>query len=90
MAQLGYVVIAAWKNLTPYEGKEGVNYSPHFVTVSPKQDSEIFIDASEINVAHVGGDKNEEKSLFDAFRAKANPIKQKEIYFYCNIYQSFI
>lgn len=88
MAQLGYVVIVAWKNLTPKGNDPNTNYSPHFVTVRPCEGE--YLGLQLLNVAHVGGGTNEEKSLFEAFSAEDDKTKQKSIYFYCNMRQSFI
>lgn len=91
MAQLGYVVIAAWKNLTPYEGKEEVNYSPHFVTVRPSRFEKKFKSIESIEVAHVGEADNEVRNLLGAFKSAGNKKKKKdEVVFYCNINQKFI
>lgn len=88
MAQLGYVVIAAWKNLTPKGTDQNVNYSPHFVTVRSCEGKYPGLDL--LRVAHVGGGKNKVKTLIEAFDAKDNIEKQCKIYFYCNIQQCFI
>lgn len=85
MAQLGYVVIAAWKNLETNPKK---NQSPHFVTVRPCKGKYPGLDL--LRVAHVGGGKNKVKTLIKAFDAKDNIEKQCKIYFYCNIQQCFI
>ena len=81
MAQLGYVVIAAWKNKSP-------NGSPHFVTVSPSIFMEVFNEYDFPEVAHVGGGKNMRLPLLDAFDADTNMAD--EIYFYCNLKQEFV
>ena len=88
MAQLGYVVIAAWKNLTPYEGKEGVNYSPHFVTVLPNQLLKKVTEKNIglINVVHIGGNGNGIKTLSDAFGSNC----YNQVDFYFNIKQQFL
>lgn len=92
MAQLGYVVIAAWKNLTPFADEEGVNYSPHFVTISPIQYTNNFINQNQIKVAHVGGGTNKFLPLKNAFDQPGNYKKKScdEVLFYCNIKQCFI
>ena len=77
MAQLGYVVIAAWKNL---ENNPKKNQSPHFVTVRPCKGKYPGLDL--LRVAHVGGGKNKVKTLIKAFDAKDNIEKQCKIYFY--------
>lgn len=82
MAQLGYVVIACWKNTSK-------NGSPHFVTVRPCEGE--YEGLKLLKVAHVGSDKNREKSLEDAFKSSGKDKKKySEILFYCNIKQSFI
>jgi len=85
MAQLGYAVIASWKNTA--------GGSPHFVTVVPK-DYEIPCPSLEnLMVAHVGGGENGEKSLQNAFKGIGNNSalqKYNEVLFYCNVCQSFI
>lgn len=88
MAQLGYVVIAAWKNLTPYEGKEGINYSPHFVTVLPNQLLKKVTEKNIglINVVHIGGNGNGIKTLSDAFGSNC----YNQVDFYFNIKQQFL
>lgn len=91
MAQLGYVVIASWKNLTPFEGEEGINYSPHFVTVRPSRFEKKFKSIESIEVAHVGEADNEVRNLLGAFKSAGNKKKKKdEVVFYCNINQKFI
>lgn len=91
MAQLGYVVIASWKNLTPFEGEEGINYSPHFVTVRPSRFEKKFKSIESIEVAHVGEAYNEVRNLLGAFKSAGNKKKKKdEVVFYCNINQKFI
>ena len=81
MAQLGYVVIAAWKN-------KSQNGSPHFVTVRPCAGE--FPGEDDLPVAHVGAGRNEEKRLQDAFSGQGNEDKKyKEVLFYCNINQNF-
>lgn len=83
MAQLGYVVIAAWKNLSK-------NGSPHFVTVRPCE--EEYLGIKLLKVAHVGGGGNMEKNLAEAFGGSGNNGEKKirEVLFYCNIKQCFI
>ena len=84
-------MIAAWKNLTPYEGKEGVNYSPHFVTARPSRFEKKFKSIESIEVAHVGEADNEVRNLLGAFKSTGNKKKKKdEVVFYCNINQKFI
>lgn len=86
MAQLGYVVIAAWKNTSN-------NGSPHFVTVRPCEGE--YPGLESLLVAHVGSvytdeDKNihcnEIRKISRAF------VKNSfdDIEFYCNIKQTFI
>ena len=79
MAQLGYVVIAAWKNLETNPKK---NQSPHFVTVRPCKGK--YQGLASLKVSHVGAVKNEVRELGEAFS------EVNEINFYCNINQSFI
>ena len=86
MAQLGYVVIASWKNTA--------GGSPHFVTVVPK-DYQIECPKKPENlmVAHVGGGENREKNLKTAFKGTGNNTalqKYNEVLFYGNIHQNFI
>lgn len=81
MAQLGYVVIAAWKNTSN-------NGSPHFVTVRPCEGE--YPGLESLLVAHVGGGSNRTMTLIKAFNAKDDIKKQGEIKFYCNIQQCFI
>lgn len=90
MAQLGYVVIAAWKNLTPKGNDPNINYSPHFVTVSPVGFMERFNKYDCPEVAHVGGGENRRLPVFDAFSTEYGEEKANEIYFYCNLKQKFI
>ena len=90
MAQLGYVVIAAWKNLETNPKK---NQSPHFVTVRPCKGK--YPGLKSLKVAHVGGSYkdennnthgNEVRKISTAFGENSlNNIK-----FYCNIKQNFI
>lgn len=90
MAQLGYVVIAAWKNLETNPKK---NQSPHFVTVRPCKGQ--YPGLKSLKVAHVGGSYkdennnthgNEVRKISTAFGENSlNNIK-----FYCNIKQNFI
>ena len=75
-ANLGYVVIVAWEN-------EAEGGSPHVVTVRPSDVK--YTDNDSILVAHVGGGKNEVRSLKGAFQRHSNDVK-----FYCNIQQIFI
>lgn len=90
MAQLGYVVIAAWKNLTPFADEEGVNYSPHFVTIKPTQCGEKYSDITRIIVAHVGLGVNKAKNMSNAFKGNGNTTnKIDEINFYVNMRQMF-
>lgn len=86
MAQLGYAVIASWKNTA--------GGSPHFVTVVPK-DYQIECPKKPENlmVAHVGGGENREKNLKTAFKGTGNNTalqKYNEVLFYGNIHQNFI
>ena len=82
MAQLGYVVIAAWRNITP-------KGSPHFVTVRPYEG--VYPGLDSVVVSHVGSGKNEERVLSSAFLGTGNEDKKyKEVFFYCNIEQNFI
>ena len=81
MAQLGYVVIAAWKNTSK-------NGRPHFVTVRPCE--EEYRNMNSLKVAHVGGGKNSIINIFKAFDTSVNDNKISEIKYYCNIKQSFI
>ena len=93
MAQLGYVVIVAWKNLKPYEKKDDENYSPHFVTVRPTIIGEAYPGLNNMLVAHVGYGNNCVKSLKNTFPDKGNnqDLKQyQEVFFFCNTFQSFI
>ena len=93
MAQLGYVVIACWKNLTLKGTDSNVNYSPHYVTVRPSDYSVKYSTENDIKVAHVGVSDNEERSLKEAFRGKGNEKNKKkynELLFYCNVKQKFI
>lgn len=83
MAQLGYVVIAAWKNLETNPKK---NQSPHFVTVRPSPCEEEYPGLKLLKVAHVGGEKNEVRELDGAFNFEI----LESICFYCNINQCFI
>lgn len=83
MAQLGYVVIAAWKNLETNPKK---NQSPHFVTVRPSPCEEEYPGLKSLKVAHVGGEKNEVRELRKAFKLDI----LESICFYCNINQCFI
>ena len=85
MAQLGYVVIACWKN-------NSKNGSPHFVTLFPCQGK--YIEKDMIQVAHVGGTytdvnrtvhHNEIRNLSNAFTKNS----LDDINFYCNIKQVF-
>lgn len=57
MAQLGYVVIAAWKNLETNPKK---NQSPHFVTVRPCKGK--YPGLKSLKVAHVGGSYKDENN----------------------------
>lgn len=89
MARLGYVVIAAWKNLTPKGNDPNINYSPHFVTVRPCKGE--YPGLESLLVAHVGSGINEEKFLEKAFSDEGNNTKKyKEVLFYCNVKQIFI
>lgn len=89
MARLGYVVIAAWKNLTPNGNNSKVNYSPHFVTVRPTEKE--YQGIKLLKVAHVGAGDNKELVLVKAYSGKGNKEdKYKEVCFYCNIRQCFI
>lgn len=83
MAQLGYVVIAAWKNTSK-------NGSPHFVTVRPCEGEYRNMDS--LKVAHVGNGTNGEMLLTKAFFGNGNnkEKKFKEVYYYCNIKEFFI
>ena len=81
MAQLGYVVIAAWKNTSK-------NGSPHFVTLRPFE--EEYRNMNSLKVAHVGGGENSIINIFKAFDTSVNDNKISEIKYYCNIKQSFI
>lgn len=82
MAQLGYVVIAAWKNTSK-------NGSPHFVTLRPSEG--VYENIKNLKVVHIGIDKNMEKKLVDAFPDSGNNTKKyKEVLFFCNINQKFI
>ena len=78
MAQLGYVVIACWKNTSK-------NGSPHFVTVRPCEGE--YRNMNSLKVAHVGNGTNGEMLLTKAFLGKGNSKekKYKEVYYYCNI-----
>lgn len=86
MAQLGYVVIAAWKNTSK-------NGSPHFVTVRPCKGK--YPGLKSLKVAHVGGSFNDENN-----NTHGNEIRKisttfgenslDDIKFYCNIKQNFI
>ena len=86
MAQLGYVVIASWKNPLKKNEKPNENHSPHFVTVVPKDYETPCPSLEDLMVAHVGKSPNQNKSLQRAFRSEI----LDSIYFYCNIQQSFI
>ena len=77
MAQLGYVVIAAWKNTSK-------NGRPHFVTVRPCE--EEYRNMDSLKVAHVGGDGNGIKDITIVFGRR----RLTQINFYCNINQNFI
>lgn len=82
MAQLGYVVIAAWKNISD-------SNPPHFVTVRPCEGE--YPGLESLLVAHVGRRENEEKFLEKAFLDEGNNTKKyKEVLFYCNVKQIFI
>ena len=89
MAQLGYVVVACWKN---EKGKNENNNEPHYVTILPFQNSKNFESQEQIKVAHVGRGINEEMSLKKAFDKSGNVKKKScnEVLFYCNIKQWFI
>ena len=76
MAQLGYVVIASWKNISE-------NGSPHFSTLRPCDG--IYQGIEMIEVANVGK-KNEIRKISEAFGS----TKIDSIFFYCNIKQVFI
>lgn len=76
MAQLGYVVIAAWKNTSK-------NGSPHFVTLIPCDG--MYLEIEMIKVANVGIE-NEIKTIGEAFGS----TKIDSIFFYCNIKQVFV
>lgn len=76
MAQLGYVVIASWKNISE-------NGSPHFSTLRPCDG--IYPGIEMIKVANVGK-KNEIIKICEAFGS----TKIDSIFFYCNIKQVFI
>ena len=78
MAQLGYVVIASWKNTS--------GGSPHFVTVVPKDYVTPCPSPENLMVAHVGGGENGERTLVPAFKRATI----KNICFYCNMKQQFI
>lgn len=90
MAQLGYVVIAAWKNLETNPKK---NQSPHFVTVRPCKGK--YPGLKSLEVAHVGGSYKDENN-----NTHGNGIRKistafgenslDNIKFYCNIKQNFI
>lgn len=88
MARLGYVVVAAWKNLTPKGNDPNLNYSPHFVTVRPCEGEYPGLEL--LKVAHVGGGTNKETYLLSAFDTTIDDSKLSEIKYYCNIKQSFI
>lgn len=92
MAQLGYVVIAAWKNLTPKGIDSNVNYSPHFVTIKPSNFSYNCPKKKLIQVAHVGSGDNCYKDLGKAFSCQGNKSETSmdEVKFYVNIHQSFM
>ena len=89
MAQLGYVVVACWKN---EKGKNENNNEPHYVTILPFQNSKNFVSQDQIKVAHVGRGINKEMSLKKAFDKSGNVKKKScnEVLFYCNIKQWFI
>ena len=82
MAQLGYVVIASWKNTS--------GGSPHFVTVVPKDYVTPCPSPENLMVAHVGGGDNGEKSLSYAFSTAFVRNEENNIFFYCNLQQHFI
>lgn len=82
MAQLGYAVIASWKNTS--------GGSPHFVTVVPKDYQTPCPEPENLMVAHVGGGDNGEKSLSYAFSTAFVRNEENNIFFYCNLQQHFI
>ena len=95
MAQLGYAVIASWKNPLKKNEKPNENHSPHFVTVVPKDYETPCPSPENLMVAHVGGKyideegvehENEERRILKAFAKNI----MSNINFYCNIKQIFI
>lgn len=88
MAQLGYVVIACWKNNLKKNEKPSENHSPHFVTIRPAENE--YQGIGLLQVAHVGAGLNKELKLLDAFDTAINDSKLSEIKYYCNVKQSFI
>lgn len=84
-ANLGYVVIGAWKNK---KGKNEANNSPHYVTVRPHVGGEA---TNDIHVAHVGTE-NGVLTYQSAFRGNGNIAgkkKYEEVRWYCNVKQVF-
>lgn len=63
MANIGYTVIGAWKNLN-HKYYEDLNTSPHFVTVRPGE--ELSKDNCPI-VANVGRSPNDKLTALQAF-----------------------
>ena len=88
MAQLGYVVIACWKNNLKKNEKPSENHLPHFVTIRPAENE--YQGIGLLQVAHVGAGLNKELKLLDAFDTAINDSKLSEIKYYCNVKQSFI
>ena len=95
MAQLGYAVIASWKNPLKKNEKPNENHSPHFVTVVPKDYETPCPSLEDLMVAHVGGKYidaegrehgNEERMLISAFYEQII----NDICFYCNLKQNFM
>ena len=84
MAQLGYAVIASWKNPLKKNEKPNENHSPHFVTVIPKDYVIECPERKDLPVAHVGGGENGERTLENAFG------DSDKVQFFCNINQKFI
>jgi hypothetical protein len=78
LANMGYTVIGAWKNLA-------MGLSPHYVTVTPVDIETEYKPEKGPTVAHVGANPN---GFFPANRAYGNTPLQ-EIRWYFNLKQLF-